>query len=78
MERSLVKTGVPPVSSKLNSHHPTDLVLQGDMECKVSYDGRVIKALDLKSNGIFPHRLKPYSQRPSYLLLEFLCGWFQK
>ena len=26
-------------------------------------DGRVVKALDLKSNGIFPRRFEPYSQR---------------
>ena len=29
----------------------------------VSCDGRVVKALDLKSNGIFPRRFEPYSQR---------------
>ena len=28
-----------------------------------SCDGRVVKALDLKSNGIFPRRFEPYSQR---------------
>ena len=28
-----------------------------------SCDGRVVKALDLKSNGIFPHRFEPCSQR---------------
>ena len=31
--------------------------------CFVSCDGRVVKALDLKSNGIFPRRFEPYSQR---------------
>ena len=30
---------------------------------KRSCDGRVVKALDLKSNGIFPRRFEPYSQR---------------
>ena len=29
----------------------------------LSCDGRVVKALDLKSNGIFPHRFEPCSQR---------------
>ena len=28
-----------------------------------SCDGRVVKALDSKSNGIFPHRFEPCSQR---------------
>ena len=28
-----------------------------------SCDGRVVKALDLKSNGIFPRRFEPCSQR---------------
>ena len=31
--------------------------------CFGSCDGRVVKALDLKSNGIFPRRFEPYSQR---------------
>ena len=31
-------------------------------------DGRVVKALDLKSNGIFPRRFEPCSQR--IVLLE--------
>ena len=35
----------------------------------VSCDGRVVKALDLKSNGIFPRRFEPYSQR--YFLNRF-------
>ena len=26
-------------------------------------DGRVVKALDLKSNGFYPRRFEPYSQR---------------
>ena len=34
-----------------------------------SCDGRVVKALDLKSNGIFPRRFEPYSQR--YFLNRF-------
>ena len=29
----------------------------------VSCDGRVVKALDLKSNGVSPRRFEPYSQR---------------
>ena len=28
-----------------------------------SCDGRVVKAFDLKSNGIFPRRFESYSQR---------------
>ena len=27
----------------------------------ISYDGRVVKAFDLKSNGIFPRRFESYS-----------------
>ena len=34
-----------------------------------SCDGRVVKALDLKSNGIFPRRFEPYSQR-------YFLNWF--
>ena len=41
------------------------------MSIKIFYhnscDGRVVKALDLKSNGIFPRRFEPYSQRISFL-----------
>ena len=37
--------------------------------CFGSCDGRVVKALDLKSNGIFPRRFEPYSQR--YFLNRF-------
>ena len=32
-----------------------------------SCDGRVVKALDLKSNGIFPHRFEPCSQRSVFV-----------
>ena len=32
-----------------------------------SCDGRVVKALDLKSNGIFPRRFEPCSQRNHFL-----------
>ena len=31
-------------------------------------DGRVVKALDLKSNGIFPRRFEPCSQRISFTM----------
>ena len=35
-----------------------------------SCDGRVVKALDSKSNGIFPHRFEPCSQRdPDFFYL---------
>ena len=33
-----------------------------------SCDGRVVKAFDLKSNGIFPRRFESYSQRNFFLL----------
>ena len=33
----------------------------------VRCDGRVVKALDLKSNGIFPRRFEPCSQRCVFL-----------
>ena len=36
----------------------------------VSCDGRVVKALDLKSNGIFPRRFEPYSQR-SFIQIDY-------
>ena len=46
------------------------LDLEDDLEVKVltiidyhSCDGRVVKALDLKSNGIFPRKFEPCSQR---------------
>ena len=32
-------------------------------QSQISCDGRVVKALDLKSNGIFPRRFEPCSQR---------------
>ena len=37
----------------------------------VSCDGRVVKALDLKSNGIFPRRFEPYSQRILFILQDY-------
>ena len=33
-------------------------------------DGRVVKALDLKSNGIFPRRFEPCSQRQCFVLYK--------
>ena len=36
-----------------------------------SCDGRVVKALDLKSNGIFPPRFEPYSQRIIFFFFFF-------
>ena len=33
-------------------------------------DGRVVKALDQKSNGIFPRRFEPYSQRNIVFILS--------
>ena len=42
-----------------------------------SCDGRVVKALDLKSNGVSPHRFEPCSQRYLFfffLLCEFIGG----
>ena len=33
------------------------------MNVYVSSRGRVVKALDLKSNGFYPRRFEPYSQR---------------
>ena len=44
-----------------------------------SCDGRVVKALDLKSNGIFPRRFEPYSQR--YFWIQWIrtsCSTFKK
>ena len=36
-----------------------------------SRDGRVVKALDLKSNGIFPRRFESCSRRYVFLYLKF-------
>lgn len=33
--------------------------------CTSSSDGRVVKALDLKSNGVSPRRFEPCSLRPA-------------
>ena len=46
-----LKSGISWVSSSL-------LAWQKPSSC----DGRVVKALDSKSNGIFPHRFEPCSQ----------------
>ena len=35
-------------------------------------DGRVVKALDLKSNGVSPRRFESCSQRPYFFFLTFL------
>ena len=40
---------------------------QGSVSC----DGRVVKALDSKSNGIFPRRFEPCSQRTIFVLRCF-------
>ena len=38
-------------------------------------DGRVVKAMDLKSIGIFPRRFEPYSQRvPFNFSHNFIVG----
>ena len=37
-------------------------------------DGRVVKALDLKSNGIFPRRFEPCSQRNGFCT-AIPCNW---
>ena len=37
-------------------------------KCQQSCDGRVVKALDLKSNGNFPHRFEPCSKRSIFFL----------
>src|SRR4029434_6838949 len=39
-----------------------------DLHWLHSCDGRVVKALDLKSNGVSPRRVEPCSQRISVLL----------
>ena len=41
-------------------------------------DGRVVKALDSKSNGIFPHRFEPCSQRSSLLRLKYVIFFLPK
>ena len=40
---------------------------------RVSCDGRVVKALDLKSNGVSPRRFEPCSQR-YFLYFSICCG----
>lgn len=37
-----------------------------------SCDGRVVKALDLKSNGVSPRRFEPCSQRQFFLSSSFI------
>ena len=39
-------------------------------------NGRVVKALDLKCNGIFPHRFEPCSQRRILIFDQLL--WYQR
>ena len=41
-------------------------------------DGRVVKALDPKSNGIFPHRFEPCSQRSFFLRLKNVIFFLPK
>ena len=40
-----------------------------EKRAKTSCDGRVVKALDLKSNGVSPRRFEPCSQRWLTLVL---------
>ena len=59
--------GVPCFSFYINEHEKSNerhqkLIYTGS-SCCLGCDGRVVKALDLKSNGIFPRRFEPYSQR---------------
>ena len=42
----------------------------------ISCDGRVVKALDLKSNGIFPRRFEPCSQRILFLFAIYYFFFF--
>ena len=58
-----LKSGISWVSSSL-------LAWQKPSSC----DGRVVKALDSKSNGIFPHRFKPCSQR--HIILQLINFFF--
>ena len=55
------------VSNQFERHHWKMLYPRDNHRKKIkklgSCDGRVVKALDLKSNGIFPRRFEPYSQR---------------
>ena len=68
-----------------NNEAGNNINIFGGFMCP-SCDGRVVKALDLKSNGIFPRRFEPCSQRYFFfffsfffflllfvLLLSFLC-----
>ena len=52
---------------QIHSHWFRDICLQNPSRMKslrfACCDGRVVKALDLKSNGIFPRRFEPCSQR---------------
>ncbi|KAG7316646.1 hypothetical protein KOW79_020187 [Hemibagrus wyckioides] len=50
------------ISSSLNQEkHVTEFLEWGNLQ--TSCDGRVVKALDLKSNGVSPRRFEPCSQR---------------
>ena len=50
---------------------PNQLFYYFDPPSPTSRDGRVVKALDSKSNGIFPHRFESCSRRK---LLQFSSG----
>ena len=66
-----------PYSQRLFSHNrimrfsikfpeqPPRLAVPANLSC----DGRVVKAFDSKSNGIFPRRFESYSQRCSFEII---------
>ena len=64
---------------RLRPYHFSNISIYSFWCClhsRTSCDGRVVKALDLKSNGIFPRRFEPYSQR--IVTFSKGCHWWYK
>ena len=55
--------GIEPRASRMQSERSTTELHPLDAKLLRSCDGRVVKALDLKSNGNFPRRFESCSQR---------------
>ena len=70
--------GIEPRASRMQSERSTTELHPLDAKLLQSCDGRVVKALDLKSNGNFPRRFESCSQRPFpliFLLKKANCNF---
>lgn len=70
VSRAIIMQEVPAREEKLSKTHllassssNSGLLFHLESNLATSCDGRVVKALDLKSNGVSPHRFEPCSQR---------------